>query len=69
MKKLRLNLEKIAVESFETEQGTGKPLGTVHGHASIACSQNPDHTCDVETCVQEYTCRFQSCPDQFACNL
>ena len=68
MKKLRLNLENIAVESFETEHGTGKPRGTVRGHASFNCSENPDHTCDAVTCVAEYTCQFLSCPDQMACN-
>ncbi|HET7460309.1 MAG TPA: hypothetical protein VFJ82_03640 [Longimicrobium sp.] len=67
MKKRRLNLENITVESFETEHGTGTLRGTVHGHASIYCSENPDHTCDVATCVDEYTCRFLSCPDRFAC--
>ncbi|MFL5540736.1 MAG: hypothetical protein ACJ8J0_17220 [Longimicrobiaceae bacterium] len=61
MKKLELNLESIAVESFETEKGTGEPRGTVHGHISIRCSENPDHTCDGDTCNDAYTCHFLSC--------
>jgi hypothetical protein len=60
MKKRKLNLENIAVESFETEHGTGTLRGTVHGHASVYCSQNPDRTCDAATCG-EYTCHFWTC--------
>jgi hypothetical protein len=34
MKKLALNVEELAVESFQAEEGTRRGAGTVHGHAA-----------------------------------
>jgi hypothetical protein len=63
MKKLKLNIESIEVESFEPDSASLEPRGTVHGHATPICSQNPDHTCVEETCQAVYTCQFLSCGD------
>ena len=56
MKKLRLDIESIAVESFATDERTGERRGTVHGHVSFRCSVDPDNTCAAETCDNAYTC-------------
>jgi hypothetical protein len=52
MRKVRLDLDALAVESFETDGGTTKRKGTVHGHAP---------TLDLgETCNGGNTC-WDSC--------
>ena len=61
MKKLRLEIEKIAVESFETDSAEAGQRGTIHGHATLRCSQDPNRTCYEETCQDVYTCGFLSC--------
>jgi hypothetical protein len=56
MKKLRLDLENIAVESFETDRAPAAG-GTVRGYASIAqpcsgqCDTVDDATCDRDRCT------------------
>jgi len=45
MKKLRLDLDHLSVESFEA--GDGQRLaGTVRGHVSIACEPSYPDSCD-----------------------
>ncbi len=39
MKKLRLDLEKLAVNSFATEKGPAKRFGTVRGYATTVCTE------------------------------
>ncbi|HEU0302874.1 MAG TPA: hypothetical protein VFR37_25660 [Longimicrobium sp.] len=39
MKKLRLDVDELAVESFQTGE-TGTTLGTVEGHFAITCAQD-----------------------------
>ena len=39
MKKLRLQLDALAVESFQTG-GTADSLGTVEGHFAVTCAQD-----------------------------
>jgi len=63
MKKVKLNLEGIEVESFETDSAALEQRGTVKGHVSYFCSANPDHTCVDVTCDDVYTCQFLSCGD------
>ena len=54
MNKMKLNLEQLAVESFETAAG-GDESGTVHGHASgVSCPL-------LETCNGVQTC-WDGCP-------
>jgi len=66
VKKLKLDLEKIAVESFKTDAEEGKERGTVRGHASLHCSWNPDDTCDQSTCDYAGTC-MASCDGGNSC--
>lgn len=48
MRKIRLNLDTLAVESFQTTEGERAERGTIHGHDSslghciIACSSPMD---------------------------
>jgi hypothetical protein len=45
MKKLRLELDALEVESFEVAR-TGSSTGTVHGHnTKTQCHTSPDRTC------------------------
>ena len=56
MKKLRLEMEELRVESFHTERASGKE-GTVIGHYPTPhCSIDDGYTCD-------YSCggQFASC--------
>lgn len=54
MKKLRLNVEKLTVESFDTSRAHAMP-GTVAAH-----SDEPVPTLDASTCQgnPEWTCRY-----------
>lgn len=55
MKKLRLELDELHVESFVTDRGEVE-RGTVEGHASLRCSGGGT-TCNGDnTCVDGYTC-------------
>jgi hypothetical protein len=68
MKKLRLDLDELTVESFDAgEQKFDK--GTVKGFVSLFCTEAHNgitcgggRTCDGNyTCDGEYTCNFKSC--------
>jgi hypothetical protein len=63
MKKLRLDVEALRVESFATGRGGG-PAGTVHGFNH---TRNNHATCGFQnTCVNELTC-YQTCGDTCKC--
>ncbi|HEX8695608.1 MAG TPA: pinensin family lanthipeptide [Longimicrobium sp.] len=52
MRKLRLKLDALRVESFETAAAAPREAGTVHGHARPTRQQQ---TCDL-------TCEGDGCP-------
>lgn len=52
MKKLKLRVEELAVESFEADARTAG-RGTVHGHLG---AMSDDTLCDILTCGGGYTC-------------
>ncbi len=71
MKKLRLELDNLQVESFATDRGEGD-RGTVEGHISTRCTGggmtcDAGNTCgDNATCGQNATCYVScngSCPN------
>jgi hypothetical protein len=67
MKKLRLDLETLDVEAFETMPKEADEQGTVHGHDTRGC-HTPDTVCASETvdCTWEscdYTCRCMTFAD------
>ena len=56
MKKLRLELDALEVESFDVARA-GPSTGTVHGHITATqCNTSPDRTC-----AGYLTCAFNSC--------
>lgn len=59
MNKMKLELEALVVESFDTGEAKGA-RGTVHAHATLRCTNYCDtenFTCDgAATCAGEYTC-------------
>ncbi|HEU4452453.1 MAG TPA: hypothetical protein VFR81_05305 [Longimicrobium sp.] len=57
MRKVKLNLDLLKVDSFETAARAREGKGTVFGHATLACS---DHfTCT--SCDSDYTRLENSC--------
>lgn len=68
MRKLKLDLDHLAVESFDTadeKRGTG----TVMGHDTIRCSNTCD-TVDNYTCNGQYTCAGEAtCHDLLTCRI
>jgi hypothetical protein len=63
MNKLKLHLEDLSVESFDTER-MEKAKGTVVGEQLCTCASCPgqatcDYTCDDATCP--YTCDDNTC--------
>lgn len=57
MKKLRLQIEQLAVESFVTAQAAG-PRGTVRAHATeFGDTCDPAPSCGPETCGNAYCIR------------
>ncbi|HET7229864.1 MAG TPA: pinensin family lanthipeptide [Longimicrobium sp.] len=68
MRKLKLQLDSLEVESFSTDE-VKEEIGTVHAHVSLACTNAPNGTtcngnatCDgAYTCDGEYTCNYKSC--------
>lgn len=49
MRKLKLDLDQLAVETFEAGDGDEK-AGTVRGHVSIACEPSEPDSCVGHTC-------------------
>ncbi len=60
MKKIVLNVETLAVESFVAEAEPGDKHGTVHGHATRLCGTNyctlGYDTCQQASCLE--TCGY-----------
>jgi len=58
MKKLSLNLEQLSVESFETTDADGRPLGTVRGHlcSDVCTASCPPGTCGILPVSAESEC-------------
>jgi hypothetical protein len=67
MKKLRLRLDELAVESFSTIARDVETRGTVHGHDTRGCDTpvvmcaSPSLDCSWESCG--VTCRCQTISD------
>lgn len=64
MRKLKLEIDELRVESFGTERSAGR--GTVQGFYSLVVDGcDPDslgYTCGAEaTCQEANTCAFESC--------
>lgn len=56
MKKVKLALEALEVESFETVSGAESTSGTVFGHATLVCTEqwsctSCDETGDAASCL------------------
>ncbi|HEY0020667.1 MAG TPA: hypothetical protein VGC13_30490 [Longimicrobium sp.] len=75
MKKLKLTVDELHVESFRTDDEEAFPRGTVHGNASDStcmqriceCSGDTDWDVSCGTCnAVEYTC-YNTCPSHFNC--
>ncbi|HEX8904154.1 MAG TPA: hypothetical protein VF771_04890 [Longimicrobiaceae bacterium] len=67
MRKLKLELDDLQVESFQTDESL-PGLGTVHAHVSAVCTGANGNTCNglntcdgAATCDGAYTCNFLSC--------
>jgi hypothetical protein len=59
MNKLRLDLDRLEVESFATDRGEGE-RGTVEAHVSLRCTGG-GLTCDAgNTCADGDTCGAQA---------
>lgn len=68
MKKMKLDLDALAVESFDTAPGTGAGHGTIRGHDSAPTEpEEPDTiaaTCDCpppgtnQTACGQFTCQW-----------
>jgi hypothetical protein len=63
MKKLRMDLEELAVESFETVDGKKVERGTVHAHTGTGSECNTY----LESCMATACCGsdWQSCDGRF----
>jgi hypothetical protein len=68
MKKLRLQLDKLQVDSFATD-GLTQEVGTVHGHVTaLRCSTGCET--DGVTCDGGGTCNgAYSCNGEYSCQL
>lgn len=52
MRKISLNIDDLAVESFATDKGGGAAAGTVRGHlATEACPPNPSFGTCFQSCA------------------
>jgi hypothetical protein len=57
MRKLKLSLEQLAVESFASEEPAADARGTVHGHQDTNYETCAGYTCAyAETCQHWQTC-------------
>jgi hypothetical protein len=59
MKKIVLNVEALAVESFVAEAEPGARRGTVQGHATLRCPNQTAYMCT----LGYNTCDYASCID------
>jgi|GEM_PF-1252132 len=62
MRKIRLGLDNLAVESFHTAEEAGNTAGTVHGHAITAVCPATSYP----RCYPSYACSLQG-PYQLTC--
>jgi hypothetical protein len=70
MKKLKLNVDELAVASFDVESGRNAS-GTVVGHATVRCDGeytyhyplSCDTICGTYKCTDEASCAYGSCGD------
>lgn len=67
-RKLKLDVDALAVDSFDTADAELAKSGTVHAHASLLCTGANGATCGTNpscdggyTCDGQYTCNFRSC--------
>jgi hypothetical protein len=58
MRKLRLNLEDVSVESFETTAVDPDQRGTVKAHTAFSCL---NYTCQDGGCLGSYGCHTAYC--------
>jgi len=65
MSKLRLQLEDLAVDSFETTQAPTPTRGTVDAFATVVAGTCPRRTCGEPT--DQYTCWY-TCDDASCAN-
>jgi hypothetical protein len=62
VKKMKLELDKVQVESFDTTSA-GSGVGTVHGHATQFATCVPTECCTNNTCETDCGCSGQwTCP-------
>lgn len=61
MKKLKLNLEELKVESFDTSSSIGKSKNTVRGYAT----GDSNSTCNTSVCDEP--CNFTDCLNDNTC--
>lgn len=71
MKKLRLAIETLEVESFDAG-GDGERRGTVHAHITVLnCNTSPNQTCgNYPTCENPHCTTEtwqQGCTDPYTC--
>ena len=57
MKKVKLDLDVLKVDSFETAARTEQKKGTVFGHATLVCTEQ--FTCT--SCASDYSMQDNSC--------
>ena len=81
MRKLKLNLDQLTVDSFDTAVPAEKKRGTVMGEEQCTCPSacNTNCTCPgcptcddscasyCQTCAGDYTCDFSLSRDPWAC--
>lgn len=60
MRKFRLNIDKLAVESFPTAEVQAE-RGTVDAHASGPMGCSARTLCGLATCVNVATCDYSIC--------
>ena len=65
MKKLRLNVDELCVQSFAVATGNGE-TGTVQAHAPSGGQNTCGHTCDNATC-ETLVCPCQVTQDMSDC--
>jgi hypothetical protein len=72
MAKLRLDLDALGVESFETTEDARALTGTVRAHDSLSegqdtCGESGVYTCDYGTICLPQSTLAPSCGGQFSC--
>ena len=76
MSKLRLEVDELCVESFETTKDAGDKVGTVHGHSGASdstclekvctCAEDTEWDITCGNCTHDGTCG-QDCPTHWYC--